>query len=196
MPGQRSRRQRELLDALRTLVLAEGFAHLTLDDLAARLHCSKSTLYALAGSKDELARVVVGDFFRTATADVEARVAAAEPGPPQLVAYLDAVADALRPAGRAFLDDVAASPQTRELYGRNARAAARRIHEVVADGVAAGAFRDDVHTAFLAELVGLAITAIQSGELGRRAGLTDADAFAELTTTVVAALSPTPTLLP
>ena len=192
MTQRRTPRQRELLDALRALVLAEGFAHLTLDDLAARLHCSKSTLYALAGSKDELARVVVGDFFRAATADVEARVAAADPGPGQLVAYLDAVADALRPASRRFLDDVAASPQTRELYGRNARAAARRIREVVADGVRAGAFRDDVHTAFLAELVGLAVTAIQSGELGRRTDLSDADAFAELTTTVVAALSPTP----
>ena len=40
-------RREELLDRLVELFLAEGFRHLTLGDLAARLHCSKSTLYAL-----------------------------------------------------------------------------------------------------------------------------------------------------
>ena len=42
-------RRDELSDALVALLLAEGFAHLTLDDVAARLRCSKRTLYALAG---------------------------------------------------------------------------------------------------------------------------------------------------
>jgi AcrR family transcriptional regulator len=47
-----TRRQAELLDQLEALFLAEGFARFTLEDLAVRLHCSKSTLYALAGSKE------------------------------------------------------------------------------------------------------------------------------------------------
>ena len=37
-------RREQLFDALEELLLAEGFAHFTLDDLAARLHCSKRTL--------------------------------------------------------------------------------------------------------------------------------------------------------
>ena len=59
-----TRRQTELLDQLEALFLAEGFAGFTLDDLAGRLHCSKSTLYALAGSKEQLAMRVVRHFFR------------------------------------------------------------------------------------------------------------------------------------
>src|SRR5213076_1897274 len=48
-------RQRALLADLEALFLAEGFAAFTLDDLAGRLRCSKSTLYALAPSKEQLA---------------------------------------------------------------------------------------------------------------------------------------------
>ena len=68
-------RREQLFDALVELLLAEGFAHLTLDDLAARLRCSKRTLYALAGSKEQLVRAAVVHFFRGATARVEAAVA-------------------------------------------------------------------------------------------------------------------------
>jgi AcrR family transcriptional regulator len=46
-----TRRQAELLDQLEALFLAQGFARFTLEDLAVGLHCSKSTLYAMAGSK-------------------------------------------------------------------------------------------------------------------------------------------------
>ena len=69
-------RHSELLDALVDLLLAEGFAHLTLDELAGRLRCSKRTLYALAGSKEQLVRAVVVHFFERATTRVEAAVAA------------------------------------------------------------------------------------------------------------------------
>ena len=51
-------RRAELLDELVTLFLAEGFGALTLDELARRLRCSKSTLYGLAASKEQL--VVAG----------------------------------------------------------------------------------------------------------------------------------------
>ena len=49
-------RREELLDELMELLLTEGFAGFTLDDLAARLRCSKRTLYALAASKEQLVR--------------------------------------------------------------------------------------------------------------------------------------------
>ena len=67
-------RHQELFDALVALFLAEGFARSTLDDLAARLRCSKSTLYQLARSKDELVRAVAVHFFREATAGSRRRV--------------------------------------------------------------------------------------------------------------------------
>ena len=51
-------RQRDLLDRLVEL-FDEGFAHLTMADLAARLNCSLRTLYELAPSRDELVLTVI-----------------------------------------------------------------------------------------------------------------------------------------
>src|SRR6476659_10876952 len=112
MPGTLTTRQVDLLDRLTDLVVAEGFAHLTLDDLAARLRCSKTTLYALAPSKDQLAVRVVNNFFRRSTALVESRVEARRAPRRRIEAYRDAIAEALQPASRRFIDDVAAFAPT------------------------------------------------------------------------------------
>jgi AcrR family transcriptional regulator len=107
VPGRRTRRQSELLDRLLSLFLEQGFSRFTLDDLAAELRCSKTTLYALAPSKEQLAVEVVKHYFKNATAQVEATVARQTRHDRRIAAYLNAVADALRPASRTFLDDVA-----------------------------------------------------------------------------------------
>lgn len=107
VPGRRTRRQSELLDRLLSLFLEQGFSRFTLDDLAAELRCSKTTLYALAPSKEQLAVEVVKHYFKNATAQVESAVARQTRHDRRIAAYLNAVADALRPASRTFLDDVA-----------------------------------------------------------------------------------------
>jgi AcrR family transcriptional regulator len=189
-----TRRQAELLDRWCDLALAEGFAHLTLDDLAARLRCSKTTLYALAPSREQLAALAVTHFFKRATADVESALEAdrIDPGPGGRVhAYLEAIARALEPASRQFIADVAAFAPTRSIYQANAAAAAARVRDLVAEGVASGEFVD-VHAGFVAELVGVAVEAIQRGDISRRTGLSDADAFSELSRVVLRGLSAGP----
>ncbi|GAB3283221.1 TetR/AcrR family transcriptional regulator [Parasphingorhabdus pacifica] len=181
--GSRSRpvsaRRAELLDRLRDLFLAEGFAHFTLDDLAARLHCSKSTLYTLAGSKEQLAVRVVGHYFKEATASIEAEVAEIVDLRQRMSAYLQAAAEALRPASRQFIRDMAANEATRATYESNARAAADQMRSFIGAGVYAGVFRE-VHAAFVAEMVSRTIVSIQRGEIGERTGLSDAEAFTAL----------------
>jgi AcrR family transcriptional regulator len=171
-------RRTELFDELVALLLAEGFAHLTLDDLAARLRCSKRTLYALAGSKEQLVRAAVVHFFRGATERVEAAVV----GVPaeQVGAYLRAVARELSPASAAFFDDVAAFPPAAEVYERNTRAAARRVQQLVDAGVAGGAFRD-VHAGFVADVVSATMVRIQQRRLAETTELGDAQAYEALT---------------
>jgi AcrR family transcriptional regulator len=172
-------RREELFDALVALLLAEGFAHLTLDDVAARLHCSKRTLYALAGSKEQLVRAAVVHFFRGATERVEAAVAAHPDVAQRVGAYLHAVATELAPASARFFDDVAGFPPAAEVYERNTRAAAARVQQLVADGVAAGAFRD-VHTGFVADVVTATMVRIQQRQVAASTGLDDAEAYARL----------------
>lgn len=181
-------RRADLLDRLRELFLREGFAHFTLHDLAARLHCSKSTLYALAESKEQLAVRVVGHYFKTATSRIEAEIAPVADVRSRMRAYLDAAAAALRPASRAFIEDMAANGATRAVYEANARAAQDRIRAFVSEGVRDGVFRQ-VHATFVAELVSRTIGAIQRGEIGASTGLSDAEAFAALSHFLLGGLS-------
>lgn len=172
-------RRDELFDALVELLLAEGFSHLTLDDLAARLHCSKRTLYALAGSKEQLVRAAVVHFFRGATERVEAAITTRADAAGRVGGYLRAVATELSPASARFFDDVAGFPPAAEVYERNTRAAARRVQELVVDGVAAGEFRD-VHPGFVADVVTSVLVRIQQRKVAASTGLDDAEAYARL----------------
>ena len=54
-----SERQEHLLDALEEIFLQEGFRSVAVGELAARLHCSRSTLYGVAPSKQRLFLVVL-----------------------------------------------------------------------------------------------------------------------------------------
>jgi AcrR family transcriptional regulator len=182
-------RQAELLDRLERLFLAEGFAHLTLDELASRLRCSKSTLYALAPSKEQLAVRVVGHYFKRATARIEENIAGIRDVRQRVGAYLQSAAEALRPASPDFMADVASFPPARATYEANARAAAERIRSFIREGVREGVFRT-VHAALVAEMVGLAIEGIQDGRIAERTGVSDSEAFNALAELLLRGLAP------
>ena len=56
-------RHRQVLDQLEQLFLEEGFAGISVRELAANVGCSRRTLYELAPSKDELVLVVLDRFL-------------------------------------------------------------------------------------------------------------------------------------
>lgn len=178
-PVKMTARRLALFDALVALILDEGFAHLTLDDLAARLHCSKSTLYRLADSKEQLVRAATVHFFRGATEQVEASVAGAGDARGRIRRYLEAVGEQLRPASPRFMEDLAADPAVREVYERNTRFAARRVQELITEGVAAGELRD-AHAAFVGDVAAAAMVRIQQRQVAAATGLDDAQAYEEL----------------
>jgi AcrR family transcriptional regulator len=174
-----TRRQAQLLDQLEELFLAEGFARFTLEDLAVRLHCSKSTLYTLAQSKEQLALRVVRHFFRKATDAVEAQTRTEADPALRVTAYLTAVARALAPAGPAFHRDLDAFPPGRAVYERNTAAAAERVRELIDEGVRQGRFRE-VHPGLIADTVTTLMVRIGRGDTARATGLDDATAYREL----------------
>jgi len=180
-------RQTQLRDALVDLVLAQGFSHLTMDQFAGQLNCSKRTLYALASSKEQLAVLAVRHFFRRATEQVETAIARTRAPAKRVTRYLEAVAEALRPAARAFRDDVADFRPATEIYEQNTLAAAHRVRELIDEGTRAGAFRR-VHAAFVGEVVTATMRRITSGEIAAATGLSDAEAYSELAQLVVAAI--------
>jgi len=180
-------RQTQLRDALVDLVLAQGFTHLTMDQFAAQLNCSKRTLYALASSKEQLAVLAVRHFFRRATEQVETAIARTRAPAKRVTRYLEAVAEALRPATRAFRDDIADFRPATEIYEQNTLAAAHRVRELIDEGTRAGAFRR-VHAALVGEVVTATMRRITSGEIAAATGLSDAEAYSELAQFVIAAI--------
>lgn len=180
-------RHEELLDQLLALFLTEGFASFTLNDLTVRLHCSKSTLYALGHSKEAVTTNVLKRFFQAATERIEERTAVTDDPAARIVAYLRGVADELRAASPRFMADIAAHPAARAVYEKNTRIAAARVRELIADGVERGGFRR-VHGAFVADVVTSVMVRIQSGEMERAVGLHDADAYDELAALVISGI--------
>ncbi|WP_304112396.1 TetR/AcrR family transcriptional regulator [Mycolicibacterium bacteremicum] len=179
--GFATRRQTRLFDDLLALFLAEGFSRLTLDDIAARLRCSKTTLYALAASKDELVRRVTVHFFKRATTAVEATLTRTERVPDRVSAYLTAVGAELAVASDAFMSDMNAFAPARDVYEANTAAAAARVRQLIEEGVAAGAYRK-VNAAFAGDLIATMMVRIQQRDVGSATGLSDAEAYTELAT--------------
>lgn len=179
--GFATRRQTALFDELLALFLGEGFSRLTLDEIASRLRCSKSTLYTLAASKDELVRRVTVHFFKRATNAVETAVARTGNPGERVAAYLTAVGDTLAVASDLFMADLNAFAPAREVYEANTGAAAERVRELIEDGVDAGAFRA-VNASFAADLITTMMVRIQQRGVGTATGLSDAEAYTELAT--------------
>ena len=175
-------RRVELFDQLTALLLFEGFAHLTLDDIASRLRCSKSTLYTLAGSKEQLVRSATVHFFRGATEQVDAAVVDAEGTVDRLTAYLSAVGVALRPASPQFMDDLAGFAPAREVYEQNTAFAAKRVQELIGDV-------RGVHAVFVADVAASTMARIQTREVARRTGLDDSQAYAQLAALLTGGIS-------
>lgn len=182
--GGLSRRQSQLRDQILEIFLREGFAHLTLNDLARRLGCSKATIYTLADSKEQLVVGAIRLYFSRATDAIEAVAATADTPAAQVGVYLGAVADELRPASPQFMTDLYAFKPGRRAYEVNTRIAGRRVREMIDQGVVDGAFRD-VNAAFVGEVVAATIVRIHHGDIAAACNFTDADAFAELARVVL-----------
>ncbi len=179
-----SSRQTEIRDQLLDLFLAEGFADLTLDDIARRLGCSKATLYTLAESKEQLVVGVIRLFFERAAAAIDQTAAAARTPEERIAVYLQAIAAELRAASACFMADMYALTPARRIYELNTRIAARKVREVIEQGVAGGSFRP-VNAAFVGEVVAATIVRIHHGDIARACNFTNADAFTELADVVL-----------
>jgi AcrR family transcriptional regulator len=185
-PGGSVRRRRvdherraALLTALEDLVLREGFTALTVDDMARRLHCSKATLYSVAGSKEQLVIALTKHFFRQATHAIEQAVDAVEDPRLRISTYLAGVGTAMSRCSPVFYGDMIGYAPTAAVYAGNSDAAARRVRELIDAGVQAGTLRA-VDGTFAGQLIALAIEGIQSGALLGPTGLSAGQAYTEM----------------
>jgi len=178
-----SARRAEILDGLVGLFLAEGFLGFSVEDLAERLQCSKSTLYAVAPSKEQLITAVVRAFFRRATESVDTTLAGQTDPVARIGTYLEAISAELAPASSAFFADLDTFPPAREIYVHNTAIAARRVRDLVQAAEPPGRTFD---APFIGAVAGAAMESIQRGEMAAMTGLSSATAYRLLADLIVA----------
>ena len=176
-------RQHELLDTLESVFLEEGFSHLTIGEMVARMRCSRRTIYSLAPSREELIVIVVDRLFKRLGAEASA-AADAQSDPWQAIeAYLERGVTTLVRATPAFNEDVESYLPTRHLYASHLSVALKVLSDLVAAGVASGAFRE-VHPALLAEILAYAAERIRRPEVLERSGVSGQEALLEFGTLI------------
>ena len=186
-------RREELLAGLRELFLAEGFRGFGVGELAERLRCSRTTLYSLAPTKEQLVVKVVRAWFRDGAASIEAFVAASDDPVDRIERYLRAVAATLAPASARFHADLSAFEPAAEIYRRNTEVAVERVRALVTEGVDAGALRP-VDAVFVGAVAARVMTGIQDGGIGAATGLDDAAAYEHLADLLLDGLRIRPTV--
>jgi AcrR family transcriptional regulator len=115
-----SGRQREILDALEALAVQEGFARLTMAQLAARVNCSLRTLYGLAPRKGDLLLMVIDRRLHRIGRAARAAIAPGMDPLDALRAYLEAATIAVAPATASFARELVAVPGSAQLIEEHA----------------------------------------------------------------------------
>jgi AcrR family transcriptional regulator len=177
-------RREDLLGQLLDLFLRDGFAAFSIEDMARLLRCSKTTIYLVATSKEQVITAVVREFFRRATDRVEDRIAASDLGEVERIsAYLMAISEELAPASPAFFADVDGYAPAREIYRANTLAASRRVQQLVRAALpAASGHRAE----FLGAVAAHLMEAIHRGDIETETDLVDSDAYRALGELIVA----------
>lgn len=188
IPTRAERRRDDLIDRLINVFLADGFANTSIEDLAHALRCSKSTLYTVANSKQQIIVTTVKYFFRRAASRVEAQIRRADGEPLERIrTYLLAISEELAPASPAFFADLDATEATREIYRENTQIAARRLQEIVLEAVPATS-RD--RAVFVGAVAAQVMEGIHRGEIESATGLDDSAAYRALADLIVSGLRP------
>lgn len=119
-PGRQrfSPRQEEVLNAIESVLVREGIRGIRMGDLAAEVGCSRSTLYEIAPSKEDLLLLVVDRMMRRMSARGVAAIAKADTHIDRMRAMLTSGALDFAELGPRFLDDVGSHPPAHMLFDR------------------------------------------------------------------------------
>ncbi|HEU4808970.1 MAG TPA: TetR/AcrR family transcriptional regulator [Homoserinimonas sp.] len=179
--GQRrdraSVRRDELIDELIELFIRDGFLALSIEDIARELKRSKSTLYSVADSKEQIFVAVARAFFRRATARIEERLKDADQQTGRIGSYLKAISDEFASASPQYFADLDAFAPTRDIYRANMDAASQRVQDLVLEAVPETSRAD---ATFLGTVAAQIMEAVHRGEIEQSTGLEHPAAYRAL----------------
>jgi AcrR family transcriptional regulator len=173
-----SRRQTEVLDTIQAVFLREGLRPVRIGQLAEEAHCSRSTLYELAPTKEELFLLVLDRLIRGVRQQgMDAIERNADPVE-RLRAGLSAGALGLSPLGPTFMEAVREYPPAMLLFESHSADVRTNLERLTQDAVDAGRFRQ-VDVRVVAEALLAIIDRLASPEFVRRTGIEPSRAIGE-----------------
>ena len=174
-----SKRGAETLEAFEALILAEGFSRLNVSEIAARLRCSKRTLYELAPSKKTLVLKALDSFFSRIRYEADHLTDNNLDPEHQVYEYLQAGVRAAERMSQAAVADIHEWEPARTLWREHISLRVDGLCRIIDNGVKAGVFRE-VLPEFVAEIVFASINRLREPDFSDSTGLTISEAFHEL----------------
>lgn len=174
-----SRRSQEaFLSDLFDLFRVEGVSELTVGEIARRLSCSRSRLYSVAETKEELFLVVAKQYLNSLQLESDALISKDGDVVEIITQYLDIGVRGSALLGVPFLKDLDASRQGRRLFDSHQEKRAQGLAHLVQRGVEKGVFHPR-HAILVAEILMGGALRIRRTRFLARTGLTLEEAFSE-----------------
>jgi AcrR family transcriptional regulator len=174
-----SQRETRLRATLQDIILADGFARLSVSEMAQRLGCSKRTIYELASTKNELVLQVITMFFETLRADAALATADCDHDPAQQIfEYLQVGVRAALRLSPVAIADIDKWEPARRIWQEHIRLRVDGLRVLIERGIETGIFRD-INSVLVAEMVFAGLNRLREPDFYRSTDLTVAEAFEE-----------------
>jgi AcrR family transcriptional regulator len=184
-----SPRQEEVLDVIETVFLREGIRGVRMGQLADEAGCSRSTLYELAPSREDLLLLVLDRMMRRIEQRGAEAIAAAEDPVARVRAMLTSGALDFATLGPGFLDAVRHHPPARLLFDRRIAEGRDALETLIEQAVATGQFRP-VTASVVAEAMFAVVLRFTDPEFARSTRVTSTAGLAELVDVLLDGLRP------
>jgi AcrR family transcriptional regulator len=192
-PGLRrfSPRQEEVLDVVEAVFLREGIRGLRMGQLAAEASCSRSTLYELAPSKEDLLLLVLDRMMRRIMRRGGEAIAQAEDPVEKIRAMMTSGALDFGTFGPRFLDAIQQHAPARMLFDRRIAEGLDVLEHLIDDAVGSGDFRA-VNASVIAEAIFVVVLRFTQPDPVRSTDTSPAAKLAELIDVLLDGLRPRP----
>jgi AcrR family transcriptional regulator len=141
VPNAPSERCERLLDEAEALFVREGFLHLSTDDLAHLLHCSKRTLYAIARGREKFFTVVVERRNLRLEREQIARLEAAPNVEAAILVCIESMVNTLENTSAIYLRDIMRFPPGQRIVSHVLKRLTDALTAVIERGKRENVFR-------------------------------------------------------
>jgi AcrR family transcriptional regulator len=177
-PRRFSTRQEEVLDVIEAVFLRDGIRSVRIGQLASEARCSRSTLYELAPSKEELLLLVLDRLMRRIARRGSEAIKRQRRPVDQIRAIFDSGALDFAPLGATFMQAVQDYRPARWLFDRHIEAARAVLEDLIRDAINARQFRP-VNARVAAEALFVVVLRFTDPEFVRSAGVSSSSALSE-----------------